>query len=60
MPQALRLMLHSEDLIVSYVSKRWKCEDVIQLAFDDREMEVDSKDSVTLHLITPAELSDLV
>lgn len=53
-------MLHSEDLIVSYVSKRWKCEDVIQLAFDDREMEVDSKDSVTLHLITPAELSDLV
>ena len=56
----MRLMLYSEDLIVPDVSKQWKCEDVIQLAFDDRGMEVDSKDSVKPRLITPAELSDLV
>ena len=32
----------------------------MQLAFDDRGKEIGNKDSVKPHLITPAELSDLV
>ena len=53
-------MLHSEELPVHDVSKRWNCEDVAQQAFDDRGKEVGNKDSVKPHLITPAELSDHV
>jgi hypothetical protein len=53
-------MLHGEESPVPDVSKRWNCEDVAQLAFDDRGKEVANKDSVKPHLITPAELSDLV
>ena len=59
-PRALRLLLHGEESPVPDVCKRWNCEDVAQLAFDDRGEEVGNKDSVKPHLITPAELRDLV